>query len=94
LGIGVEDILIHFTIYTHHLLLLVPLLNLTLFAALPLAFACALGALLLSSLLISPLASSLTFIAALFFARSNALLAFKLMKSNHDYSLLQLLLGV
>ena len=76
LGIGVKDILIHLTIYTHHLLLLVPLLNLTLFAALPLAFACALRALLLSSSPISPLASSLTSIAALFFARSNALLAF------------------
>jgi len=58
------------------LLLLVPLLNLTLFATLPLAFAYALGALLLSSSLISPLAFSLTFIAALFFAHFNALLAF------------------
>jgi len=76
LGIRVEDILIYFTIYTHHLLLLVPLLNLTLFAALPPAFAHALGASLLFSLLISPLASFLTSIAALFFACSNALLAF------------------
>jgi hypothetical protein len=76
LGIGVKDILIHFTIYTHHLLLLVPLLNLTLFAALPPTFAYALKASLLSSSPISPLASSLTSIAALFFARSNALLTF------------------
>jgi len=76
LGIGVKDILIHLTIYTYHLLLLVPLLNLTLFAALPPAFARALKALLLSSSPILPLASSLTSIAALFFACSNALLAF------------------